>query len=345
MSNQHHYLVIGAGLSGLSVSSCLIERGAKITLVDNGYNHCSRIAAGMINPLVFRRMTKSWRVDEFVPSLKSYYSNFEQKTGKRFFYPIQIRRMFSNEHERDLWLKKQERDDFQQYMYKVTKEDEEYDRALNPFGSGRVKNGFYVDAEMFMSEMKNWIAQHGELVSEEFEYSALNKNSYRGHTYTGVIFCEGYLVSANPWFGSLPINPTKGEMLTIKSETIPEDESVNRKCFILPLGNKLFRTGSTHEWENTSIEITKSGRDDILEKVGYITPDPVQVVDQEAGVRPTILDRRPVIGTHPNHASYHIFNGLGTKGYMLAPLLANEFVDFLLDDRPIDKEVDIQRFL
>ena len=43
-------------------------------------NFSSRIAAGIINPLVFRRMTKSWRVDDFIPFLKSHYKELEELT-------------------------------------------------------------------------------------------------------------------------------------------------------------------------------------------------------------------------------------------------------------------------
>ena len=39
-----------------------------------------------------------------------------------------------------------------------------------------------------------------------------------------------------------------------------------------------------------------------------------------------------------------IFNGLGTKGYMIGPLLAKEFVDYLLEGNELDQEVKLERF-
>ncbi len=41
-----------------------------------------------------------------------------------------------------------------------------------------------------------------------------------------------------------------------------------------------------------------------------------------AGVRPTVKDRRPLIGTHPMHSQLHVLNGLGTRGVMLGPAMA-----------------------
>ena len=75
MSNPRKILVVGAGLSGVSVSIQLLRKGADLVLIDNGKNASSIIAAGIMNPLVFRRMTKGWRVDDFVPSSVKFYSS------------------------------------------------------------------------------------------------------------------------------------------------------------------------------------------------------------------------------------------------------------------------------
>jgi glycine/D-amino acid oxidase-like deaminating enzyme len=51
-----------------------------------------------------------------------------------------------------------------------------------------------------------------------------------------------------------------------------------------------------------------------------------------------------LLGTHHTIKNYHIFNGLGAKGYMLAPLISKEFVSYLLNDDNLDPEVDINRY-
>lgn len=345
MSDKHKFLIVGAGLSGLSVAVQLIRKGKAVTIVDNQSNICSRIAAGMINPLVFRRMTKSWRLDEFMPYLIEFYRDLEKEVGSAFFHPVKIRRMFSNDHERDLWLKKEEYEEFKPYMHPVTKEDLSYDKALNPFGSGRVKSSFYVDTPVFLDVVLSWVEESGTVIREQFDYSSLIDTTYGGEHYDAVVFCEGHLAKDNPWFKDVNLDQTKGELLTIKSMSMPEDESVNRKCFVLPIGNHLFKVGSTHDWNNPTTHITKEGREEILKNLSYITNEKVEVVEQFAGVRPTVVDRRPLIGAHPDKKDYYIFNGLGTKGYMLAPLLSLEFIEYLLDEKPLDKEVDVKRCL
>lgn len=344
MSNPRKVLVVGAGLSGVSVSIQLLRRGVDVILVDNGKNASSIIAAGIMNPLVFRRMTKGWRVDDFVPASIEFYSSIEAESATSFFHNLPIRRLFSTEHERELWLKKQVRDDFQNYMTPLEKADDHYDRSINQFGSGRIKNAFTVNPSVFLAASKEIIAKKGSILEESFDYSQLKETTYKGDSYDDIIFCEGYLGMSNPWFSFLPLNPTKGEVLTVRSETLPEDESLNRKCFNLPLGDKQFKIGSTIDWNNTSLETTEEGKAEILKNLSYIIEEEVEVLSHQAGVRPGSKDRRPFIGTHPEHSNYHVFNGLGSKGYLLCPQLSKEFTDWILDGKELDPEVRIERY-
>ena len=149
----------------------------------------------------------------------------------------------------------------------------------------------------------------------------------------------------NPWFKHLPVGQTKGDVLTIKSSMLPEDESVNRKCFVLPLGNHEFRTGSTYEWDSVDLTPSMEAKKEILEHLSYLTKKEPEVINHDTGIRPTSLDRRPIFGTHPSHEHYHIFNGLGAKGFMICPLLSDEFSEYLLSNVPLSKEVDLKRFM
>lgn len=344
MSSNKHFLVIGAGLSGCLVALQLHRKGQKVTLIDNGINHSSIIAAGMINPLVFRRMTKSWRLDEFTNYLSEFYSDLAKTTQSDFFHSVPIRRLFSSKQERDLWLEKEVLPEYSNYIYPITPEDDAYSKTLNDFGSGRVKNAYWVDTKLFLDGVKNYLAHHITLLQTSFDPNELSQTTYNGIAYSDVVFCEGYLGKNNPWFSYLPLSQTKGETLTITSDSIPNDESINRKCFVLPLGNNTFKVGSTYVWHTADTEITEEGKEQILANLRYMVDTPIDIIAQGAGVRPTTIDRRPLIGTHAQHHHYHIFNGLGTKGYMLAPLLSLEFANYLVNGATLNKEVNIIRF-
>lgn len=342
--SQKPILIVGAGLSGLTVAFRLLAENKRVLVFDNGVNHSSQVAAGMINPMVFRRMNKSWRADACMDELTAYYREVEALTNTQFFHEITIRRLFSGEQERELWLTHQELDEYQMYLERVTPEDDNYVGAINTFGSGRVKKTAHVVPERYLNALKSHLDAQGSLRQEIFDYGKIDGQQYGELEFESIVFCEGYTNCDNPFFGKYPVEQTKGETLTIHSKTLPETESVNRKSFVLPLGNGEFMIGSTYEWNTPDLSPTKLGRETILANLAFLTEEKVEVREQTVGIRPTTLDRRPIIGRHPEHPNMYLFNGLGAKGYMLAPLLSKEFAAFLLNDTPLHPEVRLERF-
>jgi glycine/D-amino acid oxidase-like deaminating enzyme len=338
-------LIIGGGIAGLSTALNLLERNISFKLIDKGDNNSTRTAAGMINPIVFRRTTKSWRVDEFMPSLLNFYKKVEKETNQSFFHSLKLRRLFSSEQERSEWIKKQIRADYNQYLEVITAEDNSYNHVNSPFGSGRVKRCYWVDSDLFMSSCLGYLSSNNKLIHEEFDHERYNPElkKYNNEAYDKVIFCEGSNVKNNPLFAYLDIKSTKGQLLTISSEDIPEEESLNRKCFVLPIGNAIFKIGSTYEWNAEDDSPTLEGKRLILENFQVLTNNTPEIIEHTAGIRPTTFDRRPFMGEHPTFKDNFIFNGLGTKGYMIAPLLSEELINHILDGTPLHQEVLLER--
>jgi hypothetical protein len=344
--DAEHILIIGAGLAGTSLAHQLIAKGHLVQLVDRGINHSTAVAAGMVNPMVFRRMNKSWRLDEFITDARNYYLHLEQVLEHKLFHPIVIRRMLSSEQECNYWLGKQKMQEFQAYLSEISPEDEAYSLAKNQFGSGRLKSSFWVDAKSYYEKNTAYFHKKGLLLKEDFDFSKFDENqlTYKGITYTKVVFCAGYQQLNTPFFQELPIQQTKGQTIRVKSLDIPENESLNRKCFVLPLGNKVFRIGATYEWDNPDLTPTDEAKQELMDHLHVLGSYSYEIMDQQVGVRPTVLDRRPILGAHHSIKNMYLFNGLGTKGYLMAPTLARELSDFMFQGIPLDKEISIERF-
>jgi glycine oxidase len=347
MKNQKSKIIIvGGGISGISIALRLLERNIDFKLIDSGKNYSSSIAAGIINPVVFRRMALSWNASEFIPKAKKFYSELEKKWNVKFHYPIQIRRAFAHQQEVELWKTKQELNEYQDFIEKISEDDMNFPNVINTYGTGRVKNSSYVDAPKFMEAAHLFLQKNNRISYQNFAYEDLNleKSTYLNETFNSIIFCEGYSMIYNPWFDYLPLQATKGEILTISSNQIPEKESLNRKCFILPIGNNQFKLGATYSWDDTDLATTETAKETLLNQAKSLISFDFSVEKHVAGIRPTVKDRRPLLGRHTKHDNLYLFNGLGTKGYMLAPQLSQEFVAFLLDDVALDNEVNIERF-
>lgn len=340
------FLIIGAGIAGLSIARSLEKRGLDFELIDQGVNHSSKVAAGLINPIVFRRMLLGWRVHDFLPETIAFYKSLEQDTGTNYLHPIPIRRAFAHQQERELWESRQHEEVYRDFLHELQESDLTNASVINTYGTGLVNQSYFVDAKLLLHDLHlNW-QKSGNLRLEKFAYDEVNETegTYQNKAYEALIFCEGYHALDNPWFNYLPLQATKGELLTVHAPELNEKESINRKCFVLPLGNHLFKVGSTYVWNTRDLTCTTEAKDELLGHLAQLTSTPVELRKQQAGIRPTVPDRRPLIGSHPNYPKLKIFNGLGAKGYLLAPLLSKEFIAHLLDNTELDPEVDIKRY-
>jgi glycine/D-amino acid oxidase-like deaminating enzyme len=215
-------------------------------------------------------------------------------------------------------------------MYPITDEDETVFPYANQFGSGRVKNCFYVDTKLFFDiihalpniQFKTEIVNYGDIAPRE--------GAYKNEKFDHIVFCEGFQTMNNPWFQHLPVNPTKGEVLTVETEGLSQDESFNRKCFTLYVGKGQYKVGATYVWHTITTDITEEGKALLLNNLKYLTDKPVTVISQRAGIRPTTLNRRPIMTQHSDFPKLAAFNGLGAKGYLMAPLLSEEMCRLLL---------------
>ena len=115
---------------------------------------------------------------------------------------------------------------------------------------------------------------------------------------------------------------------------------------MLPVGEQFFKVGSTYEWEDLSEQTTQKGKESIIERLENLITTDYSIENHWAGIRPTITDRRPVLGVHPKYPNVFVFNGLGTKGVMLAPYFAKEMCLFLMNgDNGLLSEINVNRFV
>ncbi len=183
---------------------------------------------------------------------------------------------------------------------------------------------------------------------ETFDYSAIILHSnfveYNGFKCKNIIFAEGFGMHQNPFFQYLPLDGTKGELITIHAPTLELDVILNSSIFIIPIGKKYFRVGATYNWSDKDALPTSDGLDELLFKLRDILTCDFTVVEHVAGVRPTVRDRRPLVGTHAEFSSLHLLNGLGTRGVMLGPFLAKQLFESIENGIPLDTEINFRRY-
>lgn len=345
---EKKFLIIGQGIAGSLLAYEMYKAGLNFTIVScPDKSKASDVAAGMYNPLVFKRLTKSWMVDEVLPVMTKMYQDLENELGHQFLFPMDIIKPLV-ENETKMWEERIEEGHFSDYI--VGLGSNSIGKGIKDFNAyGRVTNSGYVHLEKLLKKMRKFFKSKGLLIDSNFDYKDVGfidgEITWHGISAETIVFCEGHYATENPFFKNLSFNPTKGEVLEIECKELPEDYIINKNLFVMPVGKHRFKVGSTYDWKNYNEEITIAARTNMLARLDALISLPYTVLNHWAGIRPTVADRRPVLGTHPLHKHVAIFNGLGTKGVMLAPYFAREMVRFLsVNDYPLAKEVDIKRF-
>jgi len=137
---------------------------------------------------------------------------------------------------------------------------------------------------------------------------------------------------------------SKGEYVIIKAENLTLNAALKSQFFIIPQGNQRFKVGATFDGKDKDNSTTRAARDEILHKLRKVITCDFEVVDQEAGIRPTTGDRRALLGKHPHFPNLALLNGLGTRGIMMSPYLAELLYQNLENGKKLPDTVDILRF-
>lgn len=342
------FIIVGQGIAGSVLSLSLIKAGYTVLVIDSpNLSTSSKIAAGIWNPIVFKRLTKSWLADDLVPELQAFYGFWEKELNTTLIHQRSIIKAFTEDQEKNLWIKKSNDDN--PFLDKQIYEDLEIDENYTVKSYSKVLQAGNLDVAKFIEDTKTYLENKQSYREERFDYSKLNVNqnevTYNSTSTSNIIFCDGHLITQNPYFNWIPMKPAKGEVLTIRSTELKLKQDIfNKGFFILPLGNDLYKVGATYEWEQLNDIPTEKGKDELLKKLNSVITSPYQIISHDAGVRPSVIDRRPVIGHHPQYKNLFIFNGLGTKAVMLAPYFAKQLVSNIQNNTAINEEVNPNRF-
>lgn len=304
----------------------------------------SVVAAGIINPVTGKRFAKSWRFDDFFPAARHFYGTFEKSLGFDIWHEMPILRLLSSYEEENDWAARCAMPDFAAYLT-MADSATPWSGLLKPgFRFGQILQAARVEFLPLLRAYRQLAQQQGFFLQQP----ASSKVGGLLLEYDFVIYCEGAGSALNPYFSQLPWNLSKGEALLIRfkhPEALSIQQMLKKKIMVVPLGNGLFWCGSPYEWHFDDASPSQQGKSFIEDNLRDMLDGAYETVDHLAAVRPTVKDRRPFIGFLPGEPRIGIFNGLGTKGALLAPYWANHFADHLLEGRDLDVAVDVRRFL
>lgn len=340
------YLIVGSGLAGISFSETALLNNKTILVLDNDSQNSSKVAGGLYNPVILKRFSEVWNAKEQLELMIPFYNRLESKLSIQVDFKKPILRKFFSIEEQNNWFAASDKPSLAPFL-SLQLITNKYSGIASPYDYGQVLNTGYVDTATLTAAYRNYLKGIESFKNETFDYIALeckeNYIQYKDIIAKNIVFAEGFGMRANPYFNYLPLDGTKGELFIIRAPDLELDVIVNTSVFILPLGNDLFKVGATYNWKDKTELPTLEGKTELVDRIKEIIDCEFEIVKHFAGVRPTVRDRRPLVGVHPDHKNVYLLNGLGTRGVMLGPAMAKSLFEFIESEIPLDKEIDISR--
>jgi len=341
------YIIVGLGLAGLAFTKELEQHHKSFIVFEDNSQNSSLVAGGAYNPVILKRFTPVWNAIEQLEIALPFYAALEIQFKKKYDYPIDIYRIFKSFEEQNNWFSATDNPALSNYMIpKVI--NEKHIGVIANYGFGKLTNTGRIDTNALIEDYRNYLNKNNVLINEKFDYPKLGISNYKVDykliTASKIVFCEGFGLKENPYFNYLPMQEAKGELITIHAPNLNVDFLIKAPVFVLPLGNNYYKVGATFNWNDKTKLPTEEGKLELVTKLNtFITVD-YKIVEQNAGIRPTVKDRRPLVGKHPTHQNLAILNGLGTRGVMIAPTVAKALFNHLENEAILDKEININRF-
>ncbi|MDQ6991781.1 MAG: FAD-dependent oxidoreductase [Mariprofundaceae bacterium] len=334
-------LVVGGGLAGSILAWKLMQQGVRTHIVfDPKIPSASYVAAGLMNPVTGQRLVLQEHAKTLLETSKSFYQSLEEHFQTSFYFEKPMLRYLRNQKEELAWKKRQSNVDYDDYL-----------EATNQPKCILQHHTAYLDTQGLLRCLHEAFECRGMLSHATMDYDEIDSQSssirWQHISAQGIIFCEGWRGQFNPWFQYLPFQPSKGEILDLKTSSKVPEHIINSGRWLLPMHDGRLRFGASYDCHPPMNEsITSHGKETLLADLKQmpVVLEDVDVMRQQAGVRPNTLDKQAFLGVHPKHSNIAILNGFGSKGSMLIPYYADVLMEHIQQQKALPKNVDIRRY-
>ncbi len=346
---QFDFVILGFGIAGATITRELAERGARILVIDSGEKTATAIAGGTIHPAVLRYYNKVWRADEFWPIAKSFYQSWERELQVSLIKSKGLVRIFDSANEPNQWIEKRKDAFWQQYLRPLIEEQAEDLSQINaPYGYGSIEDFWRFDPAFLLSTYRNKLKETDQYITAKLSFdsqeSLFRQIDALGYKTERIVLAQGH--QQDFWPGLIqesPIQAKQGQYVIIECPGLKLTRVLKSKFFVIPLGADRYQVGATYPRAQEQSDIEKTQKR-VFSDLDTFLELPYRIIDYWTGTRPVTKDRKPILGAFDQTAKICVFNGLNSRGLLMAPLLSFWLADFMLENKVLPPEVSINRF-
>ena len=312
------FIIVGQGIAGSSFAFNLLRKNKSFFLVDklNSFSS-SRVALGVYNPVILKWYTLPWHIENQLNHFFKFYSEYEQFFKLKIIYDVGIYKYLHTNFEQSNWLTKSLR---LPHLLSTDLHILNKENLVNKKSYGLINCSGRINVSKFLDSFRNFCSENNFLDNSQFDYDQLKICKkiveYKNIKASNIIFCEGSAASNNPYFDSLKLKPTKGEILDVQFQNYNFKSIIHSNLLFVPKKNNLYSVGSTYDWLDKSDLVTPNAKLKIQSVIKKTINSKFNLINHKCSIRPSSFDRRPFIGTHKNYNNLHILNGLGSRGIL-----------------------------
>jgi len=341
------YIIVGAGIAGLSMAHYCKRYNKSFVVIDSSVRTSSKVAGGMFNPVVLKRFTSIWESEAQLNLANSFYTEVEKMLGNSFYHNLPIHRKFASIEEQNNWFQACDNPSTSVFLNEELYKDT-FPHIKSSYYFGEVYQTGFLDVAKYVALYQNFLTDSELFIRESFVYEDLqlleSSVKYKDISAEQVVFAEGFSLQNNPYFNYLPLDGTKGELLYVRIPKLKLKVIIKSGVFIIPIGNDIYKVGATYNWFDKSDDVTNDAYEELIAGLETLLDCEYEVVEHFAGIRPTVKDRRPLVGQHYECKNVYVLNGLGTRGVLLGPYLADKLIQNIENNVPLDRNIDVARY-
>ena len=331
---QFDTLIVGQGIAGSLVAYQLYKREQSFRVLDAGHvNSASRVAAGMFTPVSGKRKTIS--KDYFTQATLAIetYMEIALLLDKKILHVENVHHLFDSEAEKKLLADKTL---LPEYRNIFITESLPSNGIKNGESGIVIKHSGWVDCPLFIECFRQWLHDSKLLIAALFDYAILKLTDqffqYNDMQFRNIVFCEGYRVTANPFFDKNVI-PCKGDIISIAVDDNSTNGIIKKNAFyMLPAKNGTRKVGATFKWHNGDEALYENDRQQLEQAAtSMLACGHIKTLQHHSAIRATTPGQHVIAKAHPSIKNMFMLNGLGTKGILLGPVYAAQLVQAIVN--------------
>ena len=349
MPDRAEIVVVGAGLAG-ACAALVLSRTHEVVVIepDGPARGASGAAAGMVNPFMGRNAKAAWRHPEALDALTA----LTEEAGSGLFRRTGVLRPATSAAQAATF-----RDRASQHSevrwHAPEASGERWPAVASPHGTLELASGGSVDIAAFVEAALDVVEQRGGRVWCTRLTGWSGRKTLCAITDSGPIRTAALVLALGdgartfPALMTLPLHRVKGQTVRLgRPAALPAGPpAIAGAGYVVPRADGVL-VGATFEHTFSDLAPDPALDAGLIQRASALVPDLVEadVLGRQAGVRltvPAIVSPRrlPLAGPLPGHRGVWVMTGLGAKGLLSAPLIAQWLPDALAGRHPLPADL------